>query len=114
LAADQGGKIYVVNAGNGIYYPTARINGPVLNPALRNNTLGKDLRFTIELAAGDYLDIDFKRKTVVDKTGLNRYSIKSGDWWHLQPGTNEIRFLADAYDASAFVNFYWRDSWLGI
>ncbi len=114
LAADQGGKIYAINNGNAIYYPTARISGPVTNPALRNNTTGKELRLTVTLASGEYIDLDFRKKTIFDNLGRNRYDIKSGDWWHLQSGTNEVRFLADAYDASALATFKWRDSYLGI
>ncbi len=114
LAADSGGKIFVINNGNGIYYPTAKINGPVTNPALRNNTTNKDIRFTITLTSGEYLDIDFKKKTVTDNLGRNHYDTKSGDWWYIQPGTNEIRFLADAYDASALATVKYRDSYLGL
>ena len=114
LTSDTGGKIYIVNNGNGVYYPTARISETVTNPALKNYTTGKEIRFNITLAAGEYIEIDFKRKTVTDQTGANKYSIVSGDWWYLQPGTNEIRFLADTYNASAQATLRYRDSWLGI
>lgn len=114
LNADLGGKLFAVNSGNAIYYPTVRISGSVVNPGLRNVTTGKELDFTITLADGEYIDIDFKRKTVTDNTGLNRFSTVTGDWWFIQPGTNEIRFLANAYDSDALANIKFRDSWLGI
>ncbi len=114
LAPDSGGANFIINNGNAPYYPFARITGPVLNPSLRNNTSGKVVRFAVNLAASEYIDIDFKRKTIFDNQGRNQYSAKSGDWWFLQPGTSEIRFLADSYDASAVANIKFRDSFLGI
>jgi hypothetical protein len=114
LAPDSGGANFIINNGNAPYYPFVRITGPVLNPSLRNNTSGKVVRFAVNLAAGEYIDIDFKRKTIFDNQGRNQYSSKSGDWWFLQPGTSEIRFLADSYDASAVANIKFRDSFLGI
>lgn len=114
LNPDTGGKLFAVNSGNGIFYPTVRISGSVTNPALRNVTTGKELDFAITLASGEYIDIDFKRKTITDNYGSNRYSIVTGDWWFIQPGTNEIRFLAGTYDASAIANVKYRDSWLGL
>jgi hypothetical protein len=114
LSTNSGGSIFVVNNGNAPYYPNARITGPVLNPSLRNNTTGKVIRFAINLASTDYLDIDFKRKTVIDNQGRNQYSTKSGDWWLLGAGTSEIRFLADNYDPNALTLFKYKDSFLGI
>lgn len=114
ISSDQGGKIFAVNNGNAPYYPFVRIYGPVTNPAVKNNTTGKQIRLQITLPTGQYVDLDFKRKTIVDNQGLNQYATKSGDWWFLQPGTNDIRFLADVYNSSSLCNFQWRDSYLGI
>jgi hypothetical protein len=114
LTGNSGGSISGYNYGNGIYYPTARIYGPVTNPSIRNDTLNKELRLTATLISGQYLDVDFKRKTIIDQNGSNKYSIKTGDWWYMVPGSNIIKFLADAYDVSALVTLYWRDSYLGI
>lgn len=114
IAADSGGTLTAVNAGNGVYYPSARIYGPVTNPALRNDAISKELDLTITLAAGEYIDVDFKRKTIVDQSGVNRYAIKSGDWWYIQPGSNLIKYLAGTYNATTYTLFYYRDSYLGI
>ena len=114
LNADSGGKITAVNNGNGIFYPTARIYGPVTNPALRNDTTQKETNFTLTLASGEYLDVDFKRKTVTDNYGTNRYATKSGDWWYVQPGSNVIKYLAGVYNATTYTTFSYRDSYLGM
>lgn len=114
LEGDSGWKLDIANAGNAPYHPRIRIFGPVVNPAITNVTTGKQLRFVCTLTAGQYLDIDCRRKTVIDHTLTNRYSYKTGDWWFIQPGVNSISFTADAYDASAIVILYYRDAWLGI
>lgn len=114
LAGDSGGNITEVNSGNGIYYPSVRFTGPVTNPQITNETVGKFIRLQITLAVGEYVDLDFKRKTVTDNLGTNKYATKSGDWWFVQPGSNVIRFTADVYNASSLANIKYRDSYLGI
>lgn len=114
LSYGTGGSVFPINNGNAIFYPTARINGPVSNPALRNETTNKEIQFNITLSSGEYLDVDFKRKTVFNHQGVNQYSVKAGDWWYLAPGQNQIKFLAGAYDADASVTFNYRDSYLGL
>ncbi len=114
LAGDSGGVATIINNGNGIFYPTIRFTGPVTNPQIKNETTGKYIRLTLTLVSGQYVDIDFKRKTVTDNFGTNKYSTKTGDWWFLQPGNNVIRFTADTYDPSSLATINYRDSYLGI
>lgn len=114
LSYGSGGSIFPANNGNAPSYPTARINGPVTNPALRNEAIGRELQMNLTLASGEYVDLDFKRKTVTNHQGVNRYDAKSGDWWFLQPGTNEVKFRANTYDANAVTTFKFRDSYLGL
>lgn len=114
LGGDSGGVITLVNNGNGIFYPTIRFTGPVTNPQITNETVGKYIRLTLTLAAGEYVDLDLKRKTITDNYGTNRYSTKTGNWWFLQPGNNVIRFTADVYNTSSLATVTYRDSYLGI
>jgi phage-related protein len=114
LNADSGGSSVVANNGNGVYYPFIRIFGPVTNPGIKNMGTNKEIRFDVTLAAGEYIEIDFKRKTISDNQGRNRYSVKSGEWWYIQPGSNQIKFLADTYNALAHAIIYYRDCYLGI
>ena len=58
--------------------------------------------------------MDFKNKTITDNTGRNRYDSKNGSWWELQPGTTEVRFIADSTNPAAQVTFKSRDAWLGL
>lgn len=114
LSASTGGSLTLSNAGNAPTLPTARISGPVTNPAIRNMTTGEELTFTLELLAGEYIDVDFLNHTVVDNTGRSRYDTKTGDWWTLAPGSTTVRFVADSTDAAAQAALTYRDAWLGI
>lgn len=114
LNADSGGQTTIINNGNAPYYPTIRVYAPCTNPEIKNETTGKSIKLTLSLSGNEYVDIDMRRKTITDSYGTNRYSTKSGEFWHLQSGSNVIRFLADVYDASALVKVTYRDSWLGI
>lgn len=114
LGGNLGGNITVVNNGNAPYWPTARIYGPVTNPVITNQTLGLALQLTITLSASEYLDIDFKRKSIFDNFGTNQYSTKSGDWFYLSPGSSIIAFSASSYSASSLCNIFAQDSYLGI
>lgn len=112
LSANTGGSLYASNVGSAPAYLTARIAGAVPNPGLRNNTTGKELRLNLTLAAGEYVDIDFKRKTITDNYGTNRFDKKTGDWWTLAKGVNEIRFVSDTYDAGALATLTWQSTYL--
>lgn len=114
LLGNSGGEVAIVNSGNAIYHPTARIYGPVNNPQLLNKALNLALLFNINLASGQYLDIDFKRQTIVDNFGTNQYAAKSGDWWYLVPGTNLIDFSASSFSSTALASIFSQDSWLAI
>lgn len=114
LSGNQGGVASITNNGNAPFWPTARIYGPVTNPQILNNTLNLSLQLTITLASGQYVDIDFKRKTIVDNFGTNQYSSKSGDWWYLPKGVSVIAFSAASYSSSALCTIFAQDSWLGI
>jgi hypothetical protein len=114
LSANTPGNLFAVNTGTAPAYPTARIAGPVTNPTLRSAATGMELRLTLTLAAGEYVDLDFRRNTITDIYGTNRYGSKNGDWWLLNAGTSEIRFLADSYDASAQATLLWYDTYLSL
>jgi Phage tail protein len=114
LSMGNSGSVTIINNGNAPYFPMVRFTGPVTNPTIQNLTNGKSIRLNATLLAGEYIDVDFKRKKVTDNYGSNRYSTKSGDWWYLSPGNNALRFSADVYDANSLATVTSRDSYLGI
>jgi len=92
-------------------WPTFRVNGPVTNPYLENITTGEFLYITYTLGVGEWLDIDFKDKTVLLNGESSRYYTKSGTWWMLQPGDNNVR-LGGTTTGSPSATVSWRDAWL--
>jgi hypothetical protein len=114
LAMGSGGTAITTSNGTTTAAPTFRIVGPVTNPTLRNNTTGQQLRFLHTLAAGEYLDIDVRNKTVHDQAGTNRYAAKDGDWWGIEPGNNELAFLADSSAPLATATITYADTYLAL
>jgi hypothetical protein len=110
--AGSGGVVQITNAGTFTTRPRARIDGPVSNPFLENQTAGQTITFAITLASDEYLEIDFDDRTVLLNGTASRYYTKSGDWWELAPGANDVRFGATGTDPAASATIYWRDAWL--
>jgi hypothetical protein len=104
------GAFNVVNEGSMPTYPTFKINGPLTNIVLTNETTDRTLRMTIAVAAGDYLEVDTVAKTVMLNGTASRYAAKGGVWWPLVPGSNTVRFQAGS--GSGTVELRYRDAWL--
>lgn len=97
--------------------PRFVLEGPITNPELVNNTTGQRLKLLITLAAGELLELDTARKRATLEVG-GLTSVPSGivdypvsRWWHLTPGTNDVRLLASTYSAGAQLSIYWRDAY---
>ena len=107
-------QILVVNQGDDYTPWRARIDGPMTNPRLFNNTTGQDLRVNITLGGGDTLWLDSDAHTVLLGGTADRYStldFASSSWWLLAPGSNDIRLLPTASSSPAAVTFYWRNAY---
>lgn len=99
-----------VNAGSFNSIPSLRLDGPLTNVTVTNETTGKSIVITYTLAGGEYLELDFQQRTVLLGGTASRYYAKSGDWWDLIPGTNSIRLNASSGSGTATLS--WRDAWL--
>jgi hypothetical protein len=110
----QGGPttVTIVNSGTATAYPTVRVNGPVTDPSLRNETLDREVSVGLVVDTGEWLDIDFKNRTVLLNGSANRYQyLTVADWWGLEPGSNSIRYSAQEWSASSAV-FAHKSAWL--
>lgn len=108
------GSVYVTNVGDAPAWPRFRIDGPVTNPRIRNETTGQELRLTYTLIAGEYLIVDTKDATIKLAGTADRYSaydFVNSTWWQLQPRSNDIRFLPFAYSSGAQLTVLWRHTW---
>lgn len=111
----SGGGAFAVNSGTAPSFPRLRIDGPITNPRVLNNTTGEELRLIYDLAVAEWLEVDMKRRTVLLGGTANRYSaveFPASVWWALQPGNNDIRLNATAASGGAQVTVYWRHAWI--
>lgn len=107
----QTGQASIVNLGDEYAAPRYRIDGPITNPTIRNGTTGEELRLLYTLAAGEWLDIDVRLKTVLLGGAADRYravQFPGSKWWKLAPGSNDVRLLATSYSTPAALTVYWR------
>lgn len=108
------GQQFVVTSGDAPTWPRFRIDGPITNPQILNNTTGKLLAFAYTLGPGEYLDIRPERGRILLNGTADRYSaldFAQSSWWQLQPGSNDVRLLASAFSSPAALTVWWRDAY---
>lgn len=100
--SEAAGNIIVINnRGNAEYYPTLKIEGPLDQISVINDTVNQHIEYAGELQGGDELVIDMYERTAILNGITNVLADVSGDWWYLDPGNNSIRLLAGAGNGSA-------------
>lgn len=111
--ASGGGHIVVENIGNLSSPPILRVYGPVTDPALLNSTSGREIKLTGSVGASDFIEIDVESGSIrlngleARRTMLNPVS----RWWELEPGANDIRFLARTNEVGSRLEIYARSAW---
>ena len=108
------GQQFVVNQGTVATWPRFRIDGPITNPELLNETTGQRVRLVYDLPAGSFLDVIPKFGQVLLGGTADRYGsvdFAATDWWRLEPSSNDVRLLAAAYSTGAQVTVTWRHAW---
>jgi len=104
----------VVNQGDAPTWPRFRIDGPITNPELLNNTTGLTIKLNYTLGSGEYLDVRPERGAILLGGTADRYSalnFAASTWWQLEPGANDVRLLAAAYSGAAQATVFWRHAW---
>ncbi len=115
FGASSGGSVIATNDGTAETYPTITLQGPLINPALTNETTGERLALTLTLGASDTVVINMARRTILQGGTTNRMGAKAAGstFWSLSPGDNTLRFQADAYDVGTATVAY-RSAYLGL
>jgi len=112
------GTTAVETVGNADCPPIIRLFGPVTNPRIQNITDGnRELRFNVTLTTEQFLEIDFRERTVFlnGDPNRNRYQqldFTTSEWWTLLPGTNFVRYTADTFAAPARAVVSYRCQWI--
>lgn len=122
VIATYNGEVRIVNGGEVATPVVIRFHGPATTPRLRNVTTGQRLEIAGDIPAGARVDVEtaFGRKAVT-LTGVNglpenimgRVSRAFGDFWHLVPGDNIVRYEADI-NQSGRALFWWCQRVAGV
>lgn len=108
------GQQFVINQGDAPTWPRFRVDGPITNPQILNNTTGSLLAFAYTLGPGEFLDVRPERGRILLNGTADRYSaldFAQSSWWQLQPGSNDVRLLASSFSSPAALTVYWRDAY---
>jgi phage-related protein len=116
VGTGSGAQIFT-NYGDNDTWPTIRIWGPIVNPTVRNHTLGLkvDLTDGLVVAAGDYVDVDMFLQEVTSSDGLSlsRYvNWTASDFFPLAPGPNTLGVVGSATNTTQTrLTVTWRDGY---
>ena len=120
LNANINGTQVITTGGNWPTFPIIRLNGPITNPTITNNTTGQSIAITATITAGNWFDIDlsYGKKTVVENLSTNRISTVSASsnlaTWSLIPGNNTIAITGSVTTAATNAAFAFFSRYTGI
>lgn len=116
LGASVSGTIRVSNDGTAAAGWTARLDGPLTDPVITNQTTGERLAFTgnggLDIAAGEYVELSSEGRAALLAGTSSRRSQLSLDsrWWQFPPGATDLELAADAGTGTLTVT--WRDAYI--
>ncbi len=117
FAASSGSNKTLSNVGTTEAYPILTFSGPLTNPSMHNQTLGKTFAITKTLISGDTLVVDMREKTATLNGTTNALGdlTSNSEWIWLVPADNTMQFATSggSTDTGNCV-VAWRDSYLGV
>ncbi|REE61448.1 tail protein [Streptomyces sp. 3212.3] len=111
---------WVTNNGNEAAWPQVRIDGPVTNPKVWVVETGRYLLLQMDLAAGEWIDIDTRpgaRWVLRNGSGNAAPALTAGsrmDLFQIPKGTSEIRWTATDYTNTCRLTLSWRDAYTAL
>lgn len=115
-AVTTSGTVLLTNAGTADTGLLLRIDGPAVQPRVSLTNLTdpadiKTLRFNLTVESGQWLSIDTAARTVSLNAVASRRGQTAGQWPLLPPGSHELSWSSDAYNAGAMLTASWRSAW---
>jgi hypothetical protein len=104
----------VVNSGDAPTWPRFRVDGPITNPTLTNNTTGQSVVLSYVLNAGEFLMLYPQTGRILAQGTTDRYSALNfalSSWFQLAPGANDLRLQAAAFSAGAQATVWYRSAY---
>lgn len=116
-------SVTAINGGTFGTPPVMIIEGPTLNPILKNATTDREMDFSsgdgLTLLESETLTINVGNQTIVKRDGAGVETDESGaltlssDWIFLEPGANLLTLRDDTPDALfGQLIVQWRDAWM--
>lgn len=107
------------NAGNITSYPFYVLRGPLQNPVFSNITTGEQFSVTCNLTAGQLVEIDSLKHTVVYRafagdTPVNYVNNFSGTYAGLVSGHNYCKLSNADFTKTGLISVQYRDAYSGI
>ncbi|MER6575838.1 hypothetical protein [Nonomuraea sp. NPDC001023] len=111
-----GNVIQVTNAGNVASHPILRIPGPVVDPTITNQTLGRVIQFSVTLADGELLVIDTNAGTAIvgsdsQMSDLTGVSVPPTEFV-LARGANRLLYSSTSGGDTHPAVCLYRDAWM--
>lgn len=118
ITGATGGTASLNNVGNiPTYFDNVRITGPGTNFTFRINAdTTNDVILNTTLTGGQYMDVDFRNRTIVKSDGTSLYSafqLSTSLWWYLPVGSTTVQALVGSggSGATSFA-ITWRSAWV--
>jgi hypothetical protein len=108
------GQQFVVNQGDAPTWPRFRIDGPITNPQILNNTTGAKVALAYTLNPGEWLSIYPERGRILLNDTADRYSaldFANSSWWQVQAGSNDVRLLASSFSSPATLSVWHKHAY---
>ncbi|ALE91814.1 hypothetical protein AOC05_04915 [Arthrobacter alpinus] len=102
------GSVTVTAAGDAPPPVLVRVNGPAVQPVIRDGD-GDSMLLDISLDAGQWLDVDLDARTIKINSTVNRRNVLRGPW--IVPRAGMVLSLdAAVYDPLTSMTVFWTDA----
>lgn len=118
FGASVGGVSLVTNQGTVPTPISGRLTatGTITGWTIQNLSTGESFGMTIDMNAGDFIDFDFREKTVFlngSASRSNKITRPGSRWWLLWPGSSTINFTVNTSSGgSATLAVSYRSAWV--
>jgi len=110
-----GGTGAITNQGTCPTYPVIYLNGPLDNPLINNQTIGRYMQLNTTIASGQTVVIDMKARTITLSGSSILGSLASGSqFFWLEAGSNTVAFSTTNSANTGTCQIKYRDAYIGI
>lgn len=115
-AANAGNVATITNNGTVETWPLVYLNGPLTNPTIFNETVGRYIELALVLDSGSQIIIDMRNRTIITDGITNVIGAKSEAslFWWLEKGENLIKLLTTSNLDTGNASVDYRDARIGI